>query len=143
MDSKDQHLRSLPETRVPELIAVELKAHLPSKDFEVSKQFYQDIGFTLCWSNGDLAFLHYGPHGVHGEPAFLLQNYYVKEFAENLQMHLLVKDVDAWWTQFQAKQISKKYGVAIGTPEDRDWKMRDFTVFDPCGVLWRIAQAID
>ena len=93
---------------MPELTAIELKAHLPAKNFEVSKQFYQDIGFTLCWSNGGLAYLHYGPHGEHGKPGFLLQDYYVKEFAENLQMHLLVKDVDAWWAQIEAKQISRK-----------------------------------
>jgi hypothetical protein len=122
---------------------VELKAHLPSKDFEVSKQFYQDIGFTLCWSTDGLALLHYGPHGVHGLPAILLQNDYVKELAENLQMHLLVKDVDAWWAHLQAKQISQTYGVEIGPPEDREWKMRDFTLIDPSGVFWRIAQNID
>ena len=128
---------------MPELVAIELKAHLPSKDFELSKQFYQDVGFTLCWSNGNLAYLHYGPHGSHGKVAFLLQGYYVKEFAENLQMHLLVKDVDAWWSEIQAKQISQKYGVGIGQPENRDWGMRDFTMFDPCGVLWRVAQEIE
>jgi hypothetical protein len=127
---------------VPELVAIEVKAHLPAKDFELSKQFYQDIGFTLCWSNGGLALLHHGPHGEYGT-GFLLQDYYVKEFAEHLQMHLLVKDVDAWWAQIQATQISQKYGVAIGQPEDRDWGMRDFTMFDPCGVLWRVAQDID
>lgn len=126
-----------------ELTAIELKVHLPAKDFEVSKQFYQDIGFTLCWSNGDLALLHYGPHGQPVQIGFLLQDYYVKEFAENLQMHLLVKDVDAWWAQMQARQISQKYGVGIGQPEDRVWKMRDFTLFDPSGVLWRVAQEID
>jgi hypothetical protein len=54
------------ENVVPELTAIELKAHLPAKNFEVSKRFYQDIGFTLCWSNGGLAYLHYGPHGEHG-----------------------------------------------------------------------------
>lgn len=27
---------------------IELKASVPSKDFELSKQFYQDLGFTLC-----------------------------------------------------------------------------------------------
>lgn len=125
-----------------ELIALELKAHLPSRDFEVSKQFYQDIGFTLCWSNAGLAYLHYGPHGEQSMPGFLLQDFYVKEFADNLQMHLLVKDVDTWWSRLQAREISGKYGVEIGPPEDRDWKMRDFTLFDPCGVLWRIAQDI-
>ena len=127
---------------MPELVPVEVKACLPAKDFELSKQFYQDIGFTLCWSNGNLALLHHGPHGEYGT-GFLLQDHYVKEFAEHLQMHLLVKEVDAWWAQFQAKRIPQKYGVAMSSPEDRDWKMRDFTLFDPCGVLWRVAQDID
>jgi catechol 2,3-dioxygenase-like lactoylglutathione lyase family enzyme len=48
---------------VSNLSAIELKAHLPAKDFETSKQFYQDLGFTLCWSEGNPAFLHYGDHG--------------------------------------------------------------------------------
>lgn len=123
-----------------DLSAIELKAHLPAKDFETSKQFYQDLGFTLCWSEGNLAFLHYGEHGSHTKVGFLLQRFYVKEFAENLMMHLLVDDVDAWWAHVQDKQIPKKYGVRAGPPEDRDWKMRDFTLVDPSGVLWRIAQ---
>jgi hypothetical protein len=75
--------------------------------------------------------------------AFLLQDYFVKEFAENLQMHLLVKDVDAWWTQIQAKQISQRYAVRAEPPADRDWKKRDFILFDPAGVLWRVAQDIE
>jgi hypothetical protein len=38
---------------------IELKAFVPAKDFEVSKQFYQDLGFTLCWgAEGGLAYLH-------------------------------------------------------------------------------------
>jgi len=131
------------DDRMPKLVAIELKAHIPARDFEVSKQFYQDIGFTLCWSNGGLALLHYGPHGEHGIPAFLLQDYYVKEFAENLQMHLLVRDVDDWWAQIQAKQIPQKYSVRAEAPGDRDWKMRDFILIDPAGVLWRVAQDIE
>ena len=51
-----------------------------------------------------MALLHYGPHNVHGLPGFLLQDFYVKEFAEHLQMHLLVKDVDDWWAQIQGKR---------------------------------------
>ena len=124
------------------LMAIELKAHVPAKDFELSKQFYQDLGFILCWSSDNLAYLHWGDHGEHGKVGILLQNYYVKEFAENLMMHLLVKDVDRWWEHVQEKQISEKYGVRADPPEDRDWKMRDFVLFDPSGVLWRIAQDI-
>ena len=125
-----------------EVSAIELKVHVPARDFELSKRFYQDIGFTLCWSGDGLAYLHFGPHGEGGKPGFLLQNFYVRELAENLQMHLLVKDVDAFWRRIQARRILETYGVQGGPPEDREWKMRDFVLVDPCGVLWRIAQAL-
>jgi catechol 2,3-dioxygenase-like lactoylglutathione lyase family enzyme len=121
---------------------IELKACLPAKDFELSKQFYQDLGFTLCWGGErGLAYFHYGDHGSHGKVGFLLQRYYVKEFAENLMMHLLVKDVDAWWASIQDKKIIQKYGVRAEPPAERPWQMRDLVLFDPSGILWRIAQA--
>lgn len=126
-----------------ELTAIELKAHVPAKDFELSKSFYQDLGFTLCWSNDGLAYLHYGPHGDHGKVGILLQRFYVKEFAENLQMHLIVKDVDAWWAHIQERGLLEKYGLHAEPPDDRPWKMRDFAIIDPSGVCWRIAQDID
>jgi hypothetical protein len=116
------------------LATVELKAFVPSKDFELCKQFYQDLGFTVEWSNEGLAYIH------HGESKFLLQKYYVKEFAENLMMHLLVEDVDAWWQQVNDRNIISKYGVRAGPPEQRPWGIRDFVLFDPTGVLWRIGQ---
>jgi len=125
-----------------ELTAIEIKAMVPAKDFEISKQFYQDLGFTLCWSTDAMAHLHHGPHGSHGKPGILLQSFYEKEFAENLAMHLLVEDVDAWWAHVKDKGIAEKYGVRAEPPENRDWGLRDFVLVDPSGVLWRIAQEI-
>jgi hypothetical protein len=122
------------------LDAIELKAQLPAKDFVKSQQFYQDLGFTLCWSNENLAFLHFGDHGSHGKAGFLLQRYYQKEFAENLMMHLLVSDVDAWWQRIKEQQLAERYGVRADPPELRPWNMRDLVLFDPSGVMWRIAQ---
>lgn len=120
---------------------VELKACIPARDYEHSIQFYQDLGFTLCWGNeGDLAYFHYGDHGNHGKVGFLLQRFYVKELAENLMMHLLVKDLDAWWANVQEKKMEEKYGVRTEPPDLRPWGMRDFVILDPTGVAWRIAQ---
>jgi len=84
-----------------------------------------------------MAYLHLGPHGDHGKAGFLLQNFYPRDLAENLQMHLLVKDVDAWWKHVENAQLSEKYGVRAEPPEDRPWNMRDFVLFDPAGVVWR------
>ena len=118
------------------LNTIELKAFVPAKDFALAKQFYQDLGFTMPWASDELAYLH------HGNVSFLLQNFYVKELAENLMMHLLVQSVDAWWAFVQEKKIAEKYRIKLLPPEPRPWGMRDFVLIDPSGVLWRIAENI-
>ena len=55
-------------------------------------------------------------------------------------MHLLVERVDDWWQYLKSQRIAEDFGVVIGEPEDRPWGMRDLILFDPSGVLWRIAQ---
>jgi catechol 2,3-dioxygenase-like lactoylglutathione lyase family enzyme len=118
------------------LTVVEVKAFVPSRDFDLSKRFYQDLGFDLAWSSDQLAYFH------HGGSGFLLQNFYNEVHAANFMMHLLVEDVDAWWRHVQAQEIPVKYAVMAQPPEDRSWGLRDFVLVDPTGVLWRIGQNI-
>ena len=37
------------------MTTVEIKAFVPSRDFELCKQFYRDLGFDVAWSSDDLA----------------------------------------------------------------------------------------
>ncbi len=37
------------------LDTVEIKAFVPARDFELSKRFYEDLGFSVAWSSDDLA----------------------------------------------------------------------------------------
>jgi uncharacterized glyoxalase superfamily protein PhnB len=120
---------------VSNLTTVEAKAFVPAQDFALSKQFYQDLGFDLAWSDDHLAELR------HGDSSFLLQNFYNEEHAGNFMMHLLVNDVDAWWRHVQAQGIATKFGTKTQPPEDHG-SMRDFVLVDPTGVLWRIGQNI-
>ena len=57
-------------------------------------------------------------------------------------MHLLVEDVDAWHKAIEDAGIAVRYGVKVGQIELQPWRMRDFVLFDPSGVLWRIAQNV-
>ena len=116
------------------MTTVEAKAFVPAKDFALSKRFYQDLGFEIAWSSDDLAYVR------HGNASFLLQNF--KEPPDNFMMHLLVKDVEAWWSHVQAVGLAAKYGVNVEPPADRSWGIRDFVVVDPSYVLWRIGQNI-
>jgi catechol 2,3-dioxygenase-like lactoylglutathione lyase family enzyme len=121
---------------VSDLTVVEVKAFVPSRDFALSKQFYQDLSFKLVWSSDDLAYFR------KGNSSFLLQNFYVKEHAGNFMMHLLVEDVEAWWSHVQTQGLAAKYDVTTEPPADRPWGLRDFVIVDPSGVLWRIGQSI-
>lgn len=116
------------------LQTIEIKAFVPAKDFELSKRFYQDVGFVKASDANGIAYFH------HGETSFLLQDFYVADLANNLMMHLLVEDVDAWWNQVREADIARKYGVKVTSVELRPWRMRDFVLIDPSGVLWRIGQ---
>ena len=120
-----------------ELTTVEAKAFVPSQNFALCKQFYQDLSFEIAWSSDDLAYLR------NGNSSFLLQKFYKKEHAGNFMMHLLVEDVEAWWRHVQAQELAAKYGARVEPPADRPWGIRDFVIVDPTGVLWRIGQNID
>jgi catechol 2,3-dioxygenase-like lactoylglutathione lyase family enzyme len=118
-----------------DLTVVEIKAFVPARDFALSKQFYEDLGFTIAWSTDDLAYVRY-------ETASFLccKTFYVSEHASNFMMHLLVEDVDAWWRQVQSRGLQSKYQIMLEPPADRPWGLRDFVITDPTGVLWRIGQ---
>ena len=117
-----------------QLETIEIKAFIPAKDFDLSKRFYEDLGFTVASSDGAIAYLH------HGNSSFLLQNFYEKALAENLMMHLLVRHVDAWWQHVVESKLAEKYGVRVEPVALRPWHMRDFVIVDPSGVLWRITE---
>ncbi|WP_062269175.1 VOC family protein [Endozoicomonas arenosclerae] len=118
------------------LKTVEIKAFIPSKDFETSKSFYADLGFTQASEGGSVAYFYFE------QCSFLLQDFYEQKLADNLMMHLLVEDVESWYRQVNEAELVEKYGVKLSEIETKPWQMRDFVLSDPSGVLWRIGQNI-
>lgn len=116
------------------LRVTEIKAFVPARHFETSKQFYQDLGFAKASEGGGVAYFHFG------HVSFLLQDFCAEGLAENFMMHILVEDVEAWWNYVHASGIVSKYGVRCGDIEVQPWKMKDFCLADPSGVLWPIGQ---
>ena len=116
------------------LSTVEIKAFVPALDFERSKAFYLALGFSIPWSSADLAYVHLG------DTSFLLQAFNHPHFVRDFQMHLLVENVDDWHAQVIASGVVERFGIRVDAPQDQPWAMRDFPLFDPSGVLWRVAQ---
>lgn len=113
---------------------LDLKTFVPAKDFAVARRFYADLGFTENWVDEKVAELQIGSY------RFLLQNYYVQQFAENFMMHLMVEDADVWWHHVESAKLAEKYpGIMAKAPARQPWGLRVLYLSDPTGVLWHIA----
>lgn len=107
---------------------------LPSKDFVVSKNFYERVGFKKLLDS-DMAIFEMGAG------SFILQNYYQKDWAENCMMQLMVDDLDAWWLHLEALDLPATFGIASPqSPVKQPWGLRVAYLTDPSGVLWHLAE---
>jgi catechol 2,3-dioxygenase-like lactoylglutathione lyase family enzyme len=107
---------------------------MPAKDFDLSKQFYEALGFEKVL-DGELAIFNAGSGG------FILQRYFQAEWASNFMMQIMVDDLDAWWAHIEALGLSKRFGVpAPKPPAVQPWGLRVAYVVDPSGVLWHFAE---
>lgn len=108
---------------------------LPTKSLRDSVRFYQALGGTVLLDAVDVAIMRVGC----GE--FLLQARWVKGWAENCMMQLMVDDLDAWWAHVEALDLPRQFGVAPPqAPAMQPWGLRIAYVTDPAGVLWHVAQ---
>ena len=112
-----------------------LRPFVPAKDFETSKRFYADLGFEIEPLGPDVAGMSIGPH------AFLLQNYFVAQWAENFMMHVMVSDLNRWWQHIASLDLASRYAVQKPRPAKLEsWGLNVAYVFDPSGVLWHFAE---
>lgn len=113
-----------------------LRPFVPSQNHEQSKLFYGALGFETKHADGQIAIMS------NGVDSFILQNFYVRELAENLMLQLSVPDVNAWWNEYDPAGIAERFGAKSPTlPSLQPWGMVVGFVYDPCGVLWHVNEA--
>lgn len=107
---------------------------VPTKDFELSKSFYEALGFAKIL-DGEVAIFAAGSGG------FILQRFYHEDHAGNFMMQLVVDDLDAWWAHIESLDLPARFAVAPPrAPARQPWGLRVAYVVDPAGVLWHIAE---
>lgn len=107
----------------------ELVVYTPAKDFEVSKAFYSALGFQLTEGFGGTMDCRLG------NVVFRLQNYYVKDWANNFMIKLDVDDVDEWYRHVKNVLAENKYADARCAEPEMVGGARLLHVVDPSGVL--------
>jgi DNA-binding CsgD family transcriptional regulator len=82
-----------------------MRPMVPAKDFEMSKRFYLELGFHPRTLTDRLVEMQLGVF------SFILQSYYVREWADNFVVQVTVSDVGLWWDHIVSLDLPARYGV--------------------------------
>jgi hypothetical protein len=114
--------------------AISIRPFIGAKNFEISRNFYRDLGFkeSILINNTSLF--------KTGELGFYLQDAYVKDWVDNSMIFLEVEDVDRYRKDLSALNLTSKYkGVKLTPIRVFDWGKECF-LHDPSGILWHIGE---
>ncbi len=110
--------------------AKSIRPFIGAIDFQLSRHFYQDLGFQESILSHNLSYFKTGALG------FYLQDAYVKDWIDNTMVFLEVEDVDRYWNELLALDLPAKYkGVKLTPIHSYDWGKECF-LHDPSGILW-------
>lgn len=114
--------------------AISIRPFIGSKNFELSRNFYLDLGFKESILFHNMSYFKTDGLG------FYLQDSYVKDWVDNLMIFLEVENVDRYWTELLALDLTSKYEDVKLTPiREYDWGKECF-MHDPSGILWHIGE---
>jgi len=113
---------------------ISIRPFIGAKDFELSRSFYRDWGFEEVTLGSHMSVFK------TGAMAFYLQNAYVKDWVDNTMIFLEVEDVECYWKNLVALDLTTKYeGVKLVPIKTLDWGKECF-LHDPSGILWHIGE---
>jgi hypothetical protein len=111
-----------------------LQPFVPSgSHFEGSKQFFQELGFTIRWDGGDYVGFE------NNSCVFILQKFENREFAENFMISVGIENADEFRKMVLDKKLPEKFGIKIGNVSDMPYG-REVNIIDLAGVCWHFVE---
>jgi hypothetical protein len=114
--------------------AKSIRPFIGSTNFQISRSFYQDLGFreSILAPN----FSYFETEGI----GFYLQDANVKDWIDNTMLFLEVEDVNRYWEALTKLNLTAKYkSVKLVPIREMDWGKECF-IHDPSGILWHIGE---
>ncbi len=114
--------------------AKSIRPFLGAANFEISRNFYRDLGFQEIVLSPQ--FSYFKTEGL----GFYLQDANVKDWIDNTVVFMEVDDVRRFWSELQALGLPAKYaGVRLVPIREMDWG-RECFLHDPSGILWHFGE---
>lgn len=105
-----------------------------AKDYDLSRNFYRDLGFQEIPLSSEMSFFNKGDLG------FYLQNAYVKDWIDNTMVFMEVENVKHFWNELVALELTSKYeNIKLVPIRELDWGKECF-LHDPSGILWHFGE---
>lgn len=106
----------------------QIQPFLPTKDYDISRSFYLEIGFEIIYEDTQLCLFK------KDQISFFIQRAYVKDWAENMVIQSYVDHIeDIYHKVFSMKETFPM--IKIKAPFQATYGYT-FHVLDPAGVLW-------
>ena len=113
-----------------------IRPFIGAKDFELSRNFYTDLGFKETILSNTMSVFKID------ELAFYLQDAYVQDWIDNSMIFLEVENIALYWDNLLTLNLTVKYkNVKIVPIKNYNWGKECF-IHDPSGVLWHIGEFI-
>jgi catechol 2,3-dioxygenase-like lactoylglutathione lyase family enzyme len=109
---------------------------VPAKNYDLSLRFYKDLGFIEIAKIDNAVRLEIDGCG------FWLQDYYVKDFADNSMLCLYVNSLESWWSEVKKLKINENYegkAKVFSEPHQQEGGLM-MQLADPSGVLWHVRE---
>lgn len=114
--------------------AISIRPFIGSKNFELSRSFYKDLGFE------EIVLTHNMSYFKTEKIGFYLQDAYVQDWIDNTMIFLEVDDVGRYWDELVKLNLTAKYENARLVPiRDLPWG-RECFLHDPSGILWHFGE---
>ncbi len=121
---------------MPAPSATDIRPFIPARDFALSKRFYAALGWATQDVGPGLALVTLGD-AQH----FYLQDYWIKDVAENCMLHLTVEDAQAWHAHGAAALRGGAFaGARVQSPARQPYGATVVFVHDPSGVLLHLCE---
>lgn len=119
-----------------DLTVSDLRPFVPARDFALCKRFYSSLGWDTRDVADGLALVR-----LADRQHFYLQDYYIREVAENCMLHLTVTDAQAWHRHVSSVLRAGHFPDArVQPPKLQSYGAIVTFVHDPSGVLIHLCE---
>lgn len=113
---------------------ISIRPFIGAKNFDQSRNFYQDLGFTEIFLEPKMSLFQKNQIG------FYLQDAFVQDWIDNTMVFIEVENLDQAYSDMFALNLKTKYPTVKLVPIRVEHWGREFFLHDPSGILWHFGE---